>query len=1056
MLDGMIRPASIAGSTVVLSSGSRATPNGAAGCAVLASNMSCTPVRVFVSATSRDLASYRQELGHALLKGGIFPVVQEDFPPDWRQIVELLEAKIRSCEAVVCLIGFSFGGTPRGQPRRRSYTQLEYDIARELGKPLFTFLAREGAPLDATPQDNALDLALQEQYRSEVIEGDHKYEWFSAHSELRLLAAELVPVLLGLHGPERLPTQGIQLPKAPSFFVGRESELAQLDRAAQQPRPSVIVVTGIAGQGKTTLVGHWLTQRGSKQFGAAYWCTCGATVTFEVFLDEVLSYLREHTLNKRVESDVQHRVRELMKEMQHRRVLVVLDGLEAWLTRPDAGPVGAPSSGRQRRGVDGLDSFLEQATALSNGSHLVLTTRALPEVLDAAERTVVPVREPGQVSELEGLSVDAAIRLLEKLGVRGSHRELADISATYENHPLALMVLGVLLSKHYGGRAELAPRVSALDARQRVFELLEDARRRLPYGADAIRLLTLAALDLGPSPLAALSALSDANLRDRGLRRLMRWRQRGRITVDSIRECMVSLADWHLVSYSSLSDAARMHPLVKEYFSRLEPTPARVHEQFGQWYEVQPVAEDARSLDDVRTRVLAIEHWLRAGRGERAASLFAGACVAGQTFAEWLAANGHLSRDLPTRLIDQNSGDLRAELLTIRGAMARQLGDLGPAIEDLDEALEILSRRAASLTLPRVLQMSGALINRGNCRRQACQYRQAIDDYGLALQLLEKLPQGREVRSMLSMTRRNLAAVRHDMGHLATALREIEAAIALIEEDLGEATPETRSSLAAATVARANVLADFRRLPEALAEFDVAKASYGRLVGADNTAFAPAADHCRAMRGSALADAGRVDEAIEELSLAIESTSALASNGRHELEPSLALYLLNRARALALRHRWAEAHPDIEASLRIYRRHVGIGRLDLRGYLAHALLANANVVFHVSGPSEALSPLQEGREIAVRLLRDGQIDLGPTLVRLLSRAASDWATQDPARAAELTNDWLAIGEDLAQDDRSELLELELRDALDRIQPSVPTLLRHGLNEEALLSLRART
>jgi hypothetical protein len=58
----------------------------------------------------------------------------------------MLRNLIGRCDAVVNLAGFYYGAEPPQRPpaeRRRSYTQIEYDVARELKKPLYLFLAAE-------------------------------------------------------------------------------------------------------------------------------------------------------------------------------------------------------------------------------------------------------------------------------------------------------------------------------------------------------------------------------------------------------------------------------------------------------------------------------------------------------------------------------------------------------------------------------------------------------------------------------------------------------------------------------------------------------------------------------------------------------------------------------------------------------------------------------------------------------------------------------------------------------------------------------------------------
>ena len=98
--------------------------------------------KVFVSATTQDLGRCRDAVKGALLTGDIHPVTQEHFPPDYREIVEILRDRISQCDAVICLLGFVYGESPaEGTVRPRSYTQIEYDVARELEKPVFVFVA---------------------------------------------------------------------------------------------------------------------------------------------------------------------------------------------------------------------------------------------------------------------------------------------------------------------------------------------------------------------------------------------------------------------------------------------------------------------------------------------------------------------------------------------------------------------------------------------------------------------------------------------------------------------------------------------------------------------------------------------------------------------------------------------------------------------------------------------------------------------------------------------------------------------------------------------------
>src|SRR6202023_2502764 len=108
---------------------------------------------VFISATTRELRSYREEVKNALLTLGIFPIEQTNFRLAHGPLIAKLRSLIAPCDAVIHLAGFYYGAEPSQRPSgepRRSYTQIEYDVARELGKPIYLFLATKGCKTDET------------------------------------------------------------------------------------------------------------------------------------------------------------------------------------------------------------------------------------------------------------------------------------------------------------------------------------------------------------------------------------------------------------------------------------------------------------------------------------------------------------------------------------------------------------------------------------------------------------------------------------------------------------------------------------------------------------------------------------------------------------------------------------------------------------------------------------------------------------------------------------------------------------------------------------------
>lgn len=159
---------------------------------------------VFISASSDDLRSAREVVKNALLTIGCHPIVQEHFEPDYRSVKDMIRGRLEGCHAMIHLVGKRYGGEPSpeslppGTPRR-SWTQMEYDLAKELGIKTFLFICDEGYPFDVQPDPEPADeIALQEAYRQRLLTGEQLYievrdseELALRISEMKLEAAEL-------------------------------------------------------------------------------------------------------------------------------------------------------------------------------------------------------------------------------------------------------------------------------------------------------------------------------------------------------------------------------------------------------------------------------------------------------------------------------------------------------------------------------------------------------------------------------------------------------------------------------------------------------------------------------------------------------------------------------------------------------------------------------------------------------------------------------------------------------------------------------------------------
>jgi hypothetical protein len=73
---------------------------------------------------------------------------------------------------------------PQGE-RRRSYSQIDYDVARELRKPIYLFLAAEDRYNGETPAQTDEQKKLQLAHRRAIQSSGYIYYQFTGPDELR-------------------------------------------------------------------------------------------------------------------------------------------------------------------------------------------------------------------------------------------------------------------------------------------------------------------------------------------------------------------------------------------------------------------------------------------------------------------------------------------------------------------------------------------------------------------------------------------------------------------------------------------------------------------------------------------------------------------------------------------------------------------------------------------------------------------------------------------------------------------------------------------------------
>jgi tetratricopeptide (TPR) repeat protein len=407
---------------------------------------------IFVSGVSGEFRSFRQAVRDVLLAKDIFPIVQDSFPPDYRQVRQMLTDHISKSDAVICLVGYAYGAEPHNCPQgepRRSYTQLEYHIARELKKPLFVFLSDENSrSCDGLPDEDDERRELQLAHRAAVTGCDELWHVFQAKEQLLTRVAQIPFVAQAgfrissgrlRHGADKL--------------VGREEELAWLDTAWTDPKTHIVTIVAWGGVGKTALVVEWMARmarddwrgaerafdwsfysQGTREQGAA---------SADTFVAKALEFFGDPEMAKSAAAawDKGSRLAQLVAQ---KRTLLVLDGVEPLQYPP--GPVGGQLK-------DPALEALLKGLAQRNGGLCIVTTRESVTDLKPYRDTTSPEWLLEHLSEEAGahLLFETGVRRAGNAQIRADDNELKDASREVGGHALTLQLLGRYLAKVHNG-----------------------------------------------------------------------------------------------------------------------------------------------------------------------------------------------------------------------------------------------------------------------------------------------------------------------------------------------------------------------------------------------------------------------------------------------------------------------------------------------------------------------------------------------------------------------------------------------------------------------------
>jgi hypothetical protein len=254
--------------------------------------------QVFVSSTFEDLQEQRREVMQALLSLDCIPTGMELFPAADEESWELIKRFIAGCDYYVVIIGGRYGS--RG-PTGKSYTELEYDYAVEVGLPVLAFLHKEPGNIPANKTESTDEgKAALKAFREKIEAAKHTNYWRVAEGLSRSVAISMSQLMkikprVGWVRANEAPYES-----AAQEILSLKKKIEDLNARIAESAMAMPAGAEELAQGDETISLHFRYQAGGDYFGA--------TETFS--WNDILSLLGPVLITQASESDLKKKLAE--------------------------------------------------------------------------------------------------------------------------------------------------------------------------------------------------------------------------------------------------------------------------------------------------------------------------------------------------------------------------------------------------------------------------------------------------------------------------------------------------------------------------------------------------------------------------------------------------------------------------------------------------------------------------------------------------------------------------------------------------------------------------
>jgi hypothetical protein len=260
------------------------------------------------------------------------------------------------------------------------------------------------------------------------------------------------------------PPQMAGVPNTAVFF-GRMQELTTLEQWIVQEQCRVVLLSGLGGIGKTTLIARFARQYHTV-FQRIILLACNPTSTLSAVLSHLLRLLHPEAIA--LPDHLQTQQWQLLDVLQTERCLIMIDNVEDLLQ-------GGELAGHYRQDCEALGEYLRQLTEADHQSCLVFLGRELPTELVAQAGDQLPLRH----WRVKGLMAADAKQLLQAKGLDSRQNGIDELIQMKRGNPLALQLVATTIQELFGGNVAQLLKQSTVIIGDTLLESLNEQFERL-------------------------------------------------------------------------------------------------------------------------------------------------------------------------------------------------------------------------------------------------------------------------------------------------------------------------------------------------------------------------------------------------------------------------------------------------------------------------------------------------------------------------------------------------------------------------------------------------